>query len=378
MRTLCLDQFSDLGGAQQCLIELLPAMLQKEWQILLGVPGCGGLVARAGEMGVPLRRISCAGYSAGEKSPADGLRFMGECPRLARQIRSLAREFRPDLLYVNGPRLLPAVTVANLRLPVVFHSHSVVTSRLARQLAGSCLRRLSARVVACCQFVEASWRSLVEPSAMSVVYNGVPGPRKYERRTPHVHQPLIGCIGRIDPQKGQLDFLNAARRIHAAIPNARFAIHGAPLFATREGVRYESELRKAAAGLPVEFRGWTPDIYRALAELDLLIVPSRGGEATTRVILEAFAAGVPVVARPSGGIPEVVEHGVDGLLANACEELAAGCVDLLKGPAAILAKMSERARQTWERRFTLERFRRELLYALAGSATGSCIYRGAS
>lgn len=377
MRILCLDQFSDLGGAQQCLAELLPAMLEKEWQVLLGVPGYGDLVVRAGDLGVPLRRITCGEYSLGRKSAGDALRFMVECPGLVRQIRSMAREFRPDLIYVNGPRLLPAVTVANLGIPVVFHSHSVVTSSRARQLAGACLRRLSARVVACCHFVETSWRCWVEPAAMSVVYNGVPGP-KVHRRTPRLQPPMIGCIGRIDPQKGQLDFLKAAHRIHAAVPECRFAIHGAPLFATREAARYESELRKAAAGLPVEFRGWTSDIYRALAELDLLIVPSRGDEATTRVILEAFAAGVPVVARPTGGIPEVVEHGVDGLLADSFEDLASWAIELLKRPAAVLPKMSERARKTWERRFTVERFRREVLYALAASATGSCMYRGAS
>jgi len=244
-------------------------------------------------------------------------------------------------------------------------------------LAGACLRQLSARVVACCQFVETSWRPWVEPSAMRVVYNGVPGPR-YQRRTPRVQRPLIGCIGRIDPQKGQLDFLKAARRIHAAVPDCRFAIHGAPLFGTREGARYEAELRNVAAGLPVEFRGWTTDIYRALAELDLLIVPSRGNEATTRVILEAFAAGVPVVARPTGGIPEVVEHGVDGLLADSLEDLASRSIELLTRPTAVLPEMAERARLTWEQRFTVERFQREVLYALAASTADSCMYRGVS
>ena len=46
----------------------------------------------------------------------------------------------------------------------------------------------------------------------------------------------------------------------------------------------------------MEFAGWVADIYAALAEIDVLVVPSVGPEATTRVILEAFAAGVPVIA----------------------------------------------------------------------------------
>ena len=78
----------------------------------------------------------------------------------------------------------------------------------------------------------------------------------------------------------------------------------------------------------MEFAGWVDDIYACMAQLDLLLVPSAGHEATTRVILEAFAAGLPVIAFASGGIPEVVEDGVTGLLANTAEHMARLAIDL--------------------------------------------------
>ena len=172
----------------------------------------------------------------------------------------------------------------------------------------------------------------------------------------------MGCIGRISPEKGQLEFVQAARSILRELPAARFVIHGAALFGDPDAARYEAQVRQAAANLPVEFPGWTPDIYRALAGIDLLLVPSAAHEATTRVILEAYAAGVPVIAFRSGGIPEVVEHGITGYLVDSTEEMARIAVDALRNEA--LPAISRAARQRWEQRFTQERYHREVLKAL--------------
>ena len=110
------------------------------------------------------------------------------------------------------------------------------------------------------------------------------------------------------------------------------------------------------------------DIHACLAQLDLLLVPSAGQEATTRVILEAFAAGVPVIAFASKGIPEVVEDGVTGLLSHTAEDMAQRAIELLTGDTGRLMAIAHAARESWERRFTLERYRREILRAIEGAA----------
>jgi glycosyltransferase involved in cell wall biosynthesis len=364
MRVLLLDQFSDPGGAQQCLLDLLPAMHERGWDVMAGLPGNGELICRFDALKVPVGSLSCGPYTSGRKSVTDAARFLIDGPRLARQITRMAAHFRPDVMYVNGPRLLPATALADSRIPVVFHSHSYISSRGARLLAGAGLRRAAARVIACCEFVAQPWRSFVGAGRVTVIYNGVAGPPSITGGKPE-NGLAIGCIGRIAPEKGQREFVKAAGRIHRAIPNSRFLIHGAPLFATPEASRYESELRRSAAGLPLEFRGWTNNIYEALAELDLILVPSAAYEANARVILEAFSAGVPVIARSSGGIPEVIEHGVNGLLAKSDEDFARHSIELLTGPAERIAKMSECALLTWRRRFTLARYQQQVLDTLA-------------
>jgi glycosyltransferase involved in cell wall biosynthesis len=306
-----------------------------------------------------VERVECGPYASGRKSPADLARFAKGTPVLARQIYRMTREFGAELVYVNGPRLLSAASFAGLRIPVLFHAHRFLPPGISRRLAGAALRRTRAWVLANCQYVAEPWRPYVGDDRIRVVYNGVAGPGTTvaQRR----ETPSIGCIGRIGPEKGQREFVTAASIIHQELPACRFFVYGAPLFSDAGAFRYDAEVRAAAAGLPMEFRGWVTDVYTALSSLDLLMAPSDENEATTRVILEAFAAGVPVIAFRSGGIPEVIRHGVDGLLAESAEEMARLAIELLRGDRARLDAMSCAARESWRRNFTLGRFQRQVL-----------------
>lgn len=356
MNLLLLDQFSDPGGAQQCLLDLLPALRREGWNALVGLPGDGELFGRVRDLGFPTARISCGPYRSGRKSVADVARFLADTPRLACQIRRLATEFDAAAIYLNGPRLLPAAASCRPGVPVVFHSHSALSGR---RMAGASLRRLQAHVIGACRYVADPWRAFVPPERISVIYNGVAGPSAPLWR-PHPDAPRVGCIGRIAPEKGQLAFIEAAQAIHGAIPDSRFVIQGAALFGDRAAQQYQERVQAAAAGLPVDFAGWTNDIYRTLAHLDLLLVPSQQ-EATTRVILEACAAGVPVIAFPTGGIPEVLDK---DCLAESPEQMARRAVEFLRHPDAAL---SQRLRETWCGRFTLERYQSEVIAVLERS-----------
>jgi len=338
MNILFLDQYSDFGGAQQVLLEFLPAIRERGWRVLVGLPGNGKLFDAIRALGLEAERC--------DSSPA--------------QIRAFADRLPADLVYLNGPRLVPAAALAGLRCPVVFHSHSRISSGLARILTGLALRRMNAQVVANCEFVAREWRHFVCPERISVVMNGVAGTDCVPRRRPN--GPLtVGCIGRISPEKGQREFVAVAARIHKSLPECRFVVWGEALFGNPRARRYAEDLRRRAAGLPIEFRGWASDVYAALAELDLLLVPSVGPEATTRVILEAFAAGVPVIAFGTGGIPEVMENGATGVLTRSVEEMAREAVALLTDGPERRISMARAARREWEQRFTLAKFHYALL-----------------
>ena len=137
----------------------------------------------------------------------------------------------------------------------------------------------------------------------------------------------IGFVGTLVWHKGAHRLLEEARRLPAE--GVRILLHGDP--ATFPA--YSDRLRALAAGLRVELPGPFDDAGRAAAyaSMDVLVVPSLWPENSPLVIHEAFQAGVAVVAARVGGIPELVEDGVSGLLFDprAEGELAA-CLERLR------------------------------------------------
>lgn len=122
--------------------------------------------------------------------------------------------------------------------------------------------------------------------------------------------PLVGIVARLVPIKAHEVFLAAAARIHAAQPAARFLVVG-------DGERRQAlEQQVDVLGLrPVtHFLGWRADLDRLYADLDVVVLTSRN-EGSPVALIEAMAAGVPVVSTAVGGVADVVADGTSGLLA---------------------------------------------------------------
>ena len=348
MRILFLEQFSDLGGGQRNLLDLLPAVTARGWEAVVAAPRHGSrpgpLFDRARALGAQTFEIPLGAYADGHKTIGDAARFPLDTMRLQRVIARADC----DVISAGGARLLMAAALGARGRPVVFQAQHFLFDLRAVRLAGWAIRNARMTVVANSEHVARQFRPFGE---VGVVYNGVEE-IPFARRKPQGDW-RIGIIGRIAPMKGQADFLRAA----AHIPRARFIICGAPMFTTRA---YAAQVHCLAENLPVEFTGWRDDVQAVLHQLDLLLVPSTAAEATTRVILEAFSAGVPVVAYAAGGIPEVVRDGDNGFLVPECkpEALAARVRHAMQSDLCAIAR---RARADFERDFTLDRYRRQML-----------------
>jgi len=361
MKILFADQFSEMGGAQTCLTELLDEVVRRGWRAEVMAPGNGPLHEECAKRGIPSSPLPLAGYANGHKSPTDILRYGFDSVRAGLAIRKAVRRVNADLIYINGPRALPAAVFGAQNTPIVFHAHNYPDREYARRIAGWCVAGKRMAVIAISQFVAQPFATPNE-SRLRIIYNGVRDhgfPARPQAGGEKRAEPLcIGIIGRISHEKGHLDFMRAAAIMTAARPNLRFVIFGAALFSD---VAYEHEVRTAAHGLPVEFRGWTSDVLSALREIDLLAVPSGPAEGATRVIMEAFSAGTPVVAYPSGGIPELIRHRETGILTRERSpvDLALSLAELLNSPA-LARRISVQGRAEWESRFQLERCQREI------------------
>jgi glycosyltransferase involved in cell wall biosynthesis len=359
MRLLILDQFSDMGGAQRCLADLVPALLHASWDIQALLPGEGPLVEILTRLKVPVRLVRCGPYSAGRKTLRDIVRFVRDYRAIPPAISNAVRSHNADLVYVNGPRLLPAAARACDGTPLLFHSHSHLNKRYAISFIGKELRRTHAGVIASSRFVAAPWMRYAGAGRVKVIYNGVPDIRFQPKPAPLDRAWRIGVIGRIAYEKGQVEFVRAAQQLKHTGLHAEYFIHGAPLWSSPD---YLAAVHSAAAGLNIHFAGWNSSIASALHDLDLLVVPSPAAESTTRVILEAFSAGTPVIAFASGGIPEVVQDGRNGFLVRAVtpNALAETIRRAMLGPGG-LHRIVACARLDWEQRYQLNRYCAEVM-----------------
>ncbi len=203
-----------------------------------------------------------------------------------------------DLIHTFGPRGLLAAVLARTGKPVILHALTDQPHHLDPLLAEVsdllvCNSRATARRFPMARRVE-------------VVYNGVPAPVAPSRRLALPDGVKhIGVIGRPVWWKGHLDLLPAA----VAIASERDDVD--IVFAGRPGGHVSDAVEKTAAEYErVLVLGWVPRIRDHLHEFDLIVVPSRL-EGFGRVAVEALRAGVPVLARRAGALPEVLEGPTD-------------------------------------------------------------------
>jgi heptosyltransferase-2 len=125
----------------------------------------------------------------------------------------------------------------------------------------------------------------------------------------------VGIVGRITPLKGHLHFIKAMARISRTVPRLKIWIVGdAP--ASKEAYKEEVQVLVRRLGLwhCTEFLGTQRDIPGILAHLDMVVLATTTHEAFGRVVVEAQASGVPVVATKVGGVIDIIEDGKNGLL----------------------------------------------------------------
>jgi glycosyltransferase involved in cell wall biosynthesis len=306
-------------------------------------------------MGAVVLPVACGPYASGHKTAGDFVRFIRDVRTAVWQIADCRNRFRIDLIYVNGPRLVPAAALSSGRLPMVFHCHSLLAPRYLEWLTAVSLRFARARIVASSYFVAGPLLRHVARKQVTVIYSGV---KRLRPRVAAATAFRIGVIGRIAPEKGQDIFLLAARQLHSRVPGCSFVVCGAPLFSDAS---YEAGIKQLAEGLPVEFTGWLDDVGPVMARLDMLVVPSTPVDATPRVIMQAFSARVPVVAFANEGFRELIDNGKTGFLVETrtAEALSERIEEVLKG--GLLDSVADAAYREWKARFSLAAYQANVI-----------------
>ncbi|MFP4029188.1 MAG: glycosyltransferase [Candidatus Brocadiia bacterium] len=167
--------------------------------------------------------------------------------------------------------------------------------------------------------------------------------------------PLIGSVGRLSPEKGFQDLIEAMGQVMRREPDAGLLLVG-------EGpLRSELEQKAKTEGLQdrVVFAGHREDIPELLSGMDVFVLPSHY-EALGLVLIEAMAAGIPVVATRVGGVPGVLRDGKEGLLVPSHDPKAMSETILsVAVDEKLAAKLADNARRRADRLFTVDHMIRE-------------------
>ncbi len=247
---------------------------------------------------------------------------LADAAAVARLIR-LMRRARPGIVHAHSSKAGMVARLAARRaggIPLVYtpHAFAFLCDPPLRGLYLACERwaaRRTDRLIAVSrEELELACdprRGLALPAArVRLIPNGI-APAGTPRPPRPPAPPVVGFVGRLCRQKGPDFFLAAARRLHAASPGTRFRMVGDGPW------RAWVERRIGRTGLSncLAWRSVRDEIAVAdeLAGLDAVVLPSRW-EGLPYTLLETMAAGVPLAAMASGGIADVVEDGVSGLL----------------------------------------------------------------
>jgi glycosyltransferase involved in cell wall biosynthesis len=301
------------GGAQEHLYNLVTRIDRSRYDLSVVALSPGSAVRKLQRTGVPVTLID---------EPDDAVAVGALATHLA--------TIRPDVVHGHMYRAEVVATKAAIGLgragyPRPYIVNTVHSSRVRSVADREELRRLTPemdRLVAVSEAIVrklvVEGRSLPGGPRIELIHNGVDLAR-YDHQEPcctlrdeYGMEPgsrIVGVVARLEPEKGHPTLLEAWPLVLGSCPDAYLLVVG-------EGSRRE-ELERQAAALQVAhrvvFTGRRDDVPAVTAALDVAVLPSYR-EAQGLSILEAMALSRPVVASAVGGIPEMVEDGVTGLL----------------------------------------------------------------
>jgi L-malate glycosyltransferase len=294
----------------------------------------GRLAAEIRTTGIPLKVI-----------PEDRTNFF----QIASQTADFLMPWAIDVIHSHRYKenLLAAWVARQCRIPHVVRTQHGIAEPFAgaKRLRHALVQGIDAmvgrlateRLVCVTEDLRKRLAPLVGVSKLVVVHNGIDQTDVFSSLTTQDAKrllgfppgtPVIGTAGRLEPIKRLDIFLRASVQILHKQPQTKFLIAGAG--------SEESRLKELADALgigeTVQFVGRRDDIYNVLRAMDVFVLCS-DHEGLPMVLLEAMSLGIPIVSRSVGGIPEIIESGIHGLLVHSDDpsELAAACTHVLTG-----------------------------------------------
>jgi glycosyltransferase involved in cell wall biosynthesis len=333
-----------MGGGQWSLYYLIKHLNKDRFHPIVVCPEEGELAERMRRIGA---EVLCVDVGR--------IRYLN--PLVIKKFISLIKDSQIALVHTDSSTetFYAGIAARIMRIPLIWHIR--VNDR--EWFLDLILSLLSTRLILVCRALRSRFRWIKTSKKMIVVYNGIDleefdnfpiTPSIKKKYDINQDELLIGCIGRLEQRKGQ-EYLTSAMR---HIEHAKLVLVGG---AEEE---YRVKIKQICDDLNIADRvihmGYRNDIPAVLKEVDIFVFPAISGEGFPRVILEAMAAGKPIVATDDAGNPEAVVNGRTGYIVPRKDTTAlAEKIAVLVGDRRKRAVMGLAGRKRVEHFFTIQK-----------------------
>ena len=324
MNVLFLHSTSDLYGSARIFFEVIKIYVAAGLKPVVIISREGPLADELREIDVCVKIQNLGVLRRKYNSPLGLINRVGRILKAYFFLNSLHRAYRFDLVYTNTLGVLVGAFWARRnQLPHIWHIHEVLEGpNLLVKLMTYLLDKSTPQPITVSKSVRDFWKQKLRIAQPQIIHNGIPydgflEPFPNARKELQIPKEslVITMIGRINPGKGQLFFLELAKRLCATYPQLKFVMVG-DAYSGYEAIGDEIKEFIRASKLQDEVidLGFQKDIPRVLAATDVFVLPSILPDSFPTVILEAMASGKPIVATRSGGASEMLVDGETGYL----------------------------------------------------------------
>lgn len=380
MNILALHVVSDMYGSSKVLLQAVTALKQKGQNVCVVVSEEGPLTIALQNAGIQTKIIRLGIL---RRRYFNFLGIINRAVVLTRAffaLKKLCKVQQIDLIYTNtAPVVIGGLLAKFTGIKNVWHLHEILEKEsFMHRFFGKLINATASKVIVVSNAVYNNWAGVIDARKMVTVYNGYSAdnlvPANDAASITHLREHLgitantvlVGMVGRINNIKGQPYFIDIAAAAKAAGLNCHFVMIGDAY----TGYEYlyktlEQQIQNLGLQDMVTNLYYQPNAASLIQDLDIFVLPSIKADSFPVVVLEAMAAGKPVLATAQGGVLEQIDDCVTGFLVPINDaKTAAEKLGVLVNSPFIRSKMGEAGKQKLQTQFSGEAFNVNIVHQI--------------
>ena len=340
---LYLHAGAEMYGADKVLLELVKRLDKEKFTPHVVLPEEGILAEKLRENNIIVEIIEYPILRRKYFNPKGLINYILDYKKYSKKLVDYSRKNNIDIIHNNTTAVLEGIELKRkLKLPLIWHVHEIivkpkVVSSVINALMGMYANRIVSVSEAVANHVKQS--KFIKENQVKVIYNGVDNSEFYKMESTKEEfniskdKKVVGMIGRVNAWKGQGDFLEAV--VPLLKENKSYvAFLAGSCFAGEEWREEEldEKIRKSGVAGQIIRIPYFKETVKLYNLFDVFVLPSTNPDPLPTVVLEAMACGKPVVGYRHGGVCEMVEENVNGLLVEVrdTKELSCAIQNLLE------------------------------------------------